>query len=183
MLNRRFVIYSDLKPIKTLSDFPHKAIGNHFLGLAIAPYCFAISKRNADHSFHIKGNGAKQFFSCLVQGRRLYLRDDGSKFFFGYSLRNFTELCPVFFGSAAVSVLRSPPAQISVIRCLLSYITGYILSHFYPPVVAGRGFGSGKKTTFKTLHPRPHRFTKYNCGGGFRFFRLPPITSETQITK
>lgn len=143
MLNRRFVIHSDLKPIKTLSDFPHKAIGNHFLGLAIAPYCFAISKRNADHSFHIKGNGAKQFFSCLVQGRRLYLRDDGSKFFFGYSLRNFTELCPVFFGSAAVSVLRSPSAQISVIQFLLSYITAWVLSHCISSYLWRVGFGIG----------------------------------------
>ena len=31
-------MYSNLKPIKALSDFPHKAIGNHLLGLAIAPY-------------------------------------------------------------------------------------------------------------------------------------------------
>ena len=52
-------MYSNLKPIKTLSDFPHKAIGNHLLCLAIAPYGFAVGKRNADHSFHIKGNSAE----------------------------------------------------------------------------------------------------------------------------
>lgn len=98
-------LYSNLKPIKTLSDFPHNAISNHLLRLAIAPYCFAVSKRNADHSFHIKGNGAQQIFSCLLQCRRLNLWDNGSKFFFCYPLRNFPELCPVFFGSAAVSVL------------------------------------------------------------------------------
>lgn len=98
-------MYSDLKPIKTLSDFPHNAIGNHPLRLAIAPYCFAISKGNIDHSFHIKGNRAEKLFSCLPQCLRLNLWDDSSKFFVCYSLRNFPELCPVFFGSAAVSVL------------------------------------------------------------------------------
>ena len=65
MLNRRFVIYSDLKPIKALSDFPHNAISNYLLCLAIAPYSFAIGKGDIDHSFHIKGNGAEQIFSCL----------------------------------------------------------------------------------------------------------------------
>ena len=99
-------MYSNLKPIKALSDFPHKAIGNYLLCLAIAPYCFAICECDADNSFHVKGNCAEQFFSCLPQCRRLNLRDDSSKFFVCYSLRNFPELCPVFFGSAAVSVLR-----------------------------------------------------------------------------
>lgn len=98
-------MYSNLKPIKALSDFPHKAIGNHLLRFAIAPYCFAICECDADNSFHIKGKGAQQIFSCLPQCRRLNLRDDSSKFFVCYSLRNFPELCPVFFGSTAVSVL------------------------------------------------------------------------------
>ena len=98
-------MYSNLKPIKTLSDFPHNAISNYLLCLAIAPYSFAICERNADNSFHIKGKGAQQIFSCLPQCRRLNLWDDSSKFFVCYSLRNFPELCPVFFGSAAVSVL------------------------------------------------------------------------------
>ena len=98
-------LYSDLKPIKALSDFPHNAISNNLLCLAIAPYCFAICECDADNSFHIKGKGAQQIFSCLPQCRRLNLRDDSSKFFVCYSLRNFPELCPVFFGSAAVSVL------------------------------------------------------------------------------
>ena len=52
-------MHSDLKPIKALSDFPHNAISNHLLSLAIAPYCFAVGKRNTDHSFHIKGNSAE----------------------------------------------------------------------------------------------------------------------------
>ena len=108
-------IYSNLKPIKALSDFPHKAIGNHLLRFVIAPYCFAVGKRNANNSFHIKGNCAEQFFSCLPQCRRLYLWDDSSKFFVCHSLRNFPELCPVFFGSAAVSVLRVAGVIISPI--------------------------------------------------------------------
>ena len=98
-------MYSNLKPIKTLSDFPHNAISNHLLRFAIAPYSFAICERNADNSFHIKGNCAEQFFSCLPQCRRLNLRDDGSKFFIRYLFRNGAEFCAVFFCSAAVSVL------------------------------------------------------------------------------
>ena len=58
-------MYSNLKPIKALSDFPHNAISNYLLCLAIAPYSFAIGKGDIDHSFHIKGNGAEQIFSCL----------------------------------------------------------------------------------------------------------------------
>ena len=136
-------MYSNLKPIKALSDFPHKAIGNYLLCLAIAPYGFAIGKRNANNSFHIKGNCAEQFFSCLPQCRRLNLRDNGSKFFLCYLFRNFPELCPVFFGSAAVSVLRSPSTQISVIRCLLSYITAWVLSHCISSYRWRVGFGIG----------------------------------------
>ena len=98
-------MYSNLKSIKALSDFPHNAISNYLLCLAIAPYSFAICERNADNSFHIKGNGAQQIFSCLPQCRRLYLRDDSSKFFLCYLFRNFPELCAVFCCSAAVSVL------------------------------------------------------------------------------
>ena len=98
-------MYSNLKPIKALSDFPHKAIGNHLLRFAIAPYCFAVGKRNADNSFHIKGKGAQQIFSCLPQCRRLYLWDDGSKFFIRYLFRNGAKFCAVFFCSTAVSIL------------------------------------------------------------------------------
>ena len=108
-------LYSDLKPIKALSDFPHNAISNYLLCLAIAPYCFAICECDADNSFHIKGKGAQQIFSCLPQCRRLYLWDDSSKFFVCHSLRNFPELCPVFFGSAAVSVLCAAGVIISPI--------------------------------------------------------------------
>ena len=136
-------LYSDLKPIKALSDFPHNAISNYLLCLAIAPYCFAICECDADNSFHIKGKGAQQIFSCLPQCRRLYLRDDSSKFFLCYLFRNFPELCPVFFGFAAVSVLRSSPAQISVIRCLLSYITAWVLSHCISSYRWRVGFGIG----------------------------------------
>ena len=98
-------LYSNLKPIKALSDFPHNAISNYLLCLAIAPYCFAICECDADNSFHIKGKGAQQIFSCLPQCRRLYLWDNGSKFFFCYLFRNGAEFCAVFFCSAAVSVL------------------------------------------------------------------------------
>ena len=59
-------MYSNLKPIKALSDFPHNAISNYLLGLAIAPYCFAICKCDIDHGFHIKGNGTEQIFPCLL---------------------------------------------------------------------------------------------------------------------
>ena len=159
MQNRRFVIYSNLKSIKTLSDFPHKAISNHLLCLTIAPYCFAIRECDTDHSFHIKGNCAEQFFSCLPQCRRLYLRDDGSKFFFCYSLRNFPELCPVFFGSAAVSVLRSSPAQISVIRCLLSYITAWVLSHCISSYCGGWVLVLDRYAGQNLPTARPHIFT------------------------
>ena len=117
-------MYSNLKPIKALSDFPHNAISNYLLCLAIAPYCFAIGKRNANNSFHIKGNCAEQFFSCLPQCRRLNLWDNGSKFFFCYSLRDFPELCPVLFGSAAVSVLRSSAAKVTA--CLCAGVTTWI---------------------------------------------------------
>ena len=159
MQNRRFVIYSNLKPIKALSDFPHNAIGNNLLCLAIAPYCFAICERNADNSFHIKGNGTEQIFSCLPQCRRLYLWDDSSKFFVCHSLRNFPELCPVFFGSAAVSVLRSPPAQISVIRCLLSYITAWVLSHCISSYCGGWVLVLDRYANQNSPTARPHIFT------------------------
>ena len=136
-------LYSDLKPIKALSDFPHNAISNYLLCLAIAPYCFAIGKRNADNSFHIKGKGAQQIFSCLPQCRRLNLRDDSSKFFVCFPFRYLFHFCPVFFCSAAVSVLRSPSTQISVIRCLLSYITAWVLSHCISSYRWRVGFGIG----------------------------------------
>ena len=98
-------LYSNLKPIKALSDFPHNAISNYLLCLAIAPYSFAICERNADNSFHIKGNSAEQIIPCLPQCRRLNLRDNGSKFFVGFPFRYLFHFCPVFFCSAAVSVL------------------------------------------------------------------------------
>ena len=98
-------MYSNLKSIKTLSDFPHKAISNYLLCLAIAPYCFAICECDADNSFHIKGKGAQQIFSCLPQCHRLNLWNDGSKFFFCFPFRYLFHFCPVFFCSSAVSVL------------------------------------------------------------------------------
>ena len=170
-------MYSNLKPIKALSDFPHNAISNYLLCLAIAPYCFAICECDANNSFHIKGNCAEQFFSCLPQCRRLNLRDNGSKFFLCYLFRNFPELCPVFFGFAAVSVLRSSPAQISVIRCLLSYITAWVLSHCISSYCGGWVLVLDRYANQNSPTARPHIFT--NCiPGGFRFFRLPPITSK-----
>ena len=136
-------MYLDLKPIKVFSDFPHDAIGNHFLRFTIPKYGFPILECYMYNCFHIKGNRTQQIIPCLLQRRRLNLWDDSSKFFFCYSLRNFPELCPVFFFSAAVSVLRSPPAQISVIRCLLSYITAWVLSHCISSYRWRVGFGIG----------------------------------------
>ena len=108
-------MYSNLKPIKALSDFPHNAISNYLLCLAIAPYSFAICERNADNSFHVKGKGAEQIFSCLSQCRRLYLWDDGSKFFIRYLFRNGAKFCAVFFCSTAVSILCVAGVVISTI--------------------------------------------------------------------
>ena len=91
--------------------------------------------------------------------------------------RNFPELCPVFFGFAAVSVLRSSPAQISAIRCLLSYITAWVLSHCISSYCGGWVLVLDRYANQNSPTARPHIFT--NCiPGGFRFFRLPPITSK-----
>ena len=162
MQNRRFVMYSNPKPIKALSDFPHKAIGNHFLCLAIAPYGFAVCERNADNSFHIKGKGAQQIFSCLPQCRRLNLRDNSSKFFVCYSLRNFPELCPVFFFSAAVSVLCVAPPGITAVSIFAICSVGTIIDYHFPssPYPVAGGFGIGRCTDLNSTTTCPHRSSK-----------------------
>ena len=98
-------LYSNLKTNKALSDFPHDAIGNHLLRFTIPKNSFSILESYLYNCFHIKGKGAQQIFSCLPQCRRLYLWDDGSKFFIRYLFRNGAKFCAVFFCSAAVSVL------------------------------------------------------------------------------
>ena len=147
------------KAIKQFSDFPHYAIGYHFLRFTIPKYGFPILECYMYNCFNIKGNGAQQIFSCLPQCRRLNLRDDSSKFFVCYLFRNFPELCPVFFGSAAVSVLRSSPAQISVIRCLLSYITAWVLSHCISSYCGGWVLVLDRYANQNSPTARPHIFT------------------------
>ena len=52
-------LYSNLKPIKTLSDFPHNAVRYDLLCFAIPEYGFSVMECYLHHSFHIKGNGAE----------------------------------------------------------------------------------------------------------------------------
>ena len=108
-------MYSDLKPIKALSDFSHNAISNHLLRLTIAPYSFAICECYADHSFYIKRNGTQQIIPCLLQCRRLNLWHNCGNLLFCDSFRYLFHFCPVFCGSAAVSVLCSVIFQIAVV--------------------------------------------------------------------
>ena len=93
------------KAVKSLSDFPHNALCNDPLCFLIPEYGFSVVECHLHNSFHIKSNGTQQFIPCLLQCYRLYLRDDGGNLLVCNFRCNHPHFCPVFFGSAAVSVL------------------------------------------------------------------------------
>ena len=162
MQNRHFVIYSDRKAVKSLSDFPHNVLCNCLLCPTVPPYLFAIMECDFHNCFHIKGNGAEQIVPCLLQSRRLNLRYDGSKFLLRDFFRYLPYFCPVFFGSTAVSVLCVAPPGITAvsifaIRSVRTVIDYHLLSS--PCPVAG-GFGIGRCTDLNSTTTCPHRFTK-----------------------
>ena len=97
--------YSDRKPGKPLSDFPHNAVRYDLLCFAIPEYGFSVMECYLHHSFHVKCDGSEQIIPCLLQCRRLNLWDDGSKFLVCDFLRYLFHFCPVGLGSAAVSIL------------------------------------------------------------------------------
>jgi hypothetical protein len=45
--------------VKSLSDFPHNAVGNNPLRFTIPEYGFSVMECYLHHSFHVKGNGAE----------------------------------------------------------------------------------------------------------------------------
>lgn len=101
--------------VKSLSDFPHNAVRYDLLRFLVPENLFAVCESHLNNCFNIKGNGAQQIVPCLLQRRRLYLWHDGGKFLVCDSFRYLFHFCPVFCGSAAVSVLCSVIFQIAVV--------------------------------------------------------------------
>ena len=51
--------YSDLKTIKSLSDFPHNVVRDDALRALIPEYLFSVCECNLYNCFHVKGKGTQ----------------------------------------------------------------------------------------------------------------------------
>ena len=116
-------IYSNLKPIKALSDFPHKAIGNHLLRFLIFEYGFPVFKTNIDCACYIKGQCFQQVIVCLFCGGALNLRNYLRQSLLDNLLCNFCHLPAVFFRSATMSVLSAAITEISFVILIIPVLT------------------------------------------------------------
>ena len=132
--------FSDCKAVKSFSDFPHNVVRNDPLCFLVPEYGFSVMECDLHNCFHIKGNSTEQFIPCLLQCRRLNLWHDGGNLLFCYSLRNLFHFCPVFCGSAAVSILCTA-AKISDFLVGGWMVTAYKTHIVFLLLVAGCGFG------------------------------------------
>ena len=156
--------YSDRKPGKPLSDFPHNAIRYDSLRFAIPKYGFSIMECYLHHGFHIKGDSTEQIIPCLLQCCRLNLWDDSGKFLFCDFLRYLLHFCPVLFGTSTVAVLCIAPPNITAVSifaiCSIRTIIDYHLL-FSPYPGGGWVLVSLEMCISKTTTPWPHRSVKY----------------------
>ena len=113
----RFPICINLerKPIKALFDFPHNTVSNDPLRAFVTEDPFSVFESYLNNRFHINGKSTQQVVPRLLQRFCLNLRDDGGNFAVCDSFRYLFHFCPVFCGSAAVSVLCSVIFQIAVV--------------------------------------------------------------------
>ena len=132
--------FSDCKAVKSLSDFSHNAVRYDLFRFLVSEYGFSVMERDLHNCFHVKSYGAEQFIPCLLQCRRLNLWHDCCNLLFCDFFRYLFHFCPVFCGSAAVSVLCTT-AKISNFLVGGWMVTAYKTHIVFLLLVAGRGFG------------------------------------------
>lgn len=135
--------YSDRKPRKPISDFPHNAIRNNSLCSLVPEHLFSVCKSHFHNCFNINSKGTHQIIPCLLQCCGLYLRNDSSKFLFCDFFRYLPHFCLVLFCSAAVAVLCAAGVIESAIFADGISSTGIVVDYhcLTSLCVAGWGFG------------------------------------------